>query len=457
MNQGMNQTGPDKIDNKVFFRTVGALVVPMALQNLINVGVQSADVVMLGAVGEGALSAVSLAGTVQFLLMLIFFGLSSGASVLTAQYWGKGDVRTIEKVTGIALRLAILVGFVFFLAALLFPAALMRVFTPEAGIIADGARYLRIVAPCYLTTSVTILYLNIIRSVEKVVISTVVYSISLVVNVAFNAIFIFGLFGLPAMGVAGAALATTLARVLELFIVLVYARRIKPVRLRAKDLFTHDKPLFGDFIRYALPTTINELLWGLGVTINVVIIGHMGSAAVAANSVAQVVRQLATVVSFGLANAAAILVGKALGAGEPGRAQTYARRLLHLSLISGGCGAVLIFLLRLPVAGAMNLSPAADGYLRFLLLIMTLYVVLQSFNATSIVGIFRGGGDTRFGLVADAGSMWCFSIPFAAIAAFVLHWPVEAVFAILLMDEVIKVPMCLWRYGTRRWLRNVTR
>ena len=195
-----------KTEKKAFYKSVFSLVLPMALQNLINVAVTSADVIMLGAVGETALSASSLAGQVQFIMTLIFFGMTSGAAVLTAQYWGKRDIRTIEKIIGITLRLSLIVSVIFSAAVLLFPEPIMRIFTPDSAVIAEGASYLRIVAVSYVTMSVTMIYLNIMRSVERVVISTVVYLISLVANVILNSIFIFGLLGLPAMGIREACL-----------------------------------------------------------------------------------------------------------------------------------------------------------------------------------------------------------------------------------------------------------
>lgn len=446
-----------QIDNKAFYRTVATLVIPMALQNLINVGVTSLDVVMLGMVGEEVLSASSLAGQVQFVMTLIFFGLASGASVLTAQYWGKGDIRTIEKVMAIAIRLAFLCSLVFFALAELIPEQLMRIFTTDEALIPLGVSYLRWLAPSFIIISFTNLYLNILRSVEKVLVPAIVYGCSLVANAIFNAVLIFGLLGFPALGIVGAAIATTLARVLELVIVLVYNWRNKLVKLHMKDFFARHKTLFGDFSKYAIPTTLNEMLWGMAVSASTVIIGRMGSAAVAANSVAQVTRQLATVVSFGVAAAAAILIGKAIGAGEPEKAFAYAKKMLKMSLGTGLAGCVVILILRPAILRLMNLSPQASEYLGFLLYVMAAYVIAQAMAACNVVGIFRGGGDTRFGLFLDGGVMWLYAIPAAALAAFVFGAPVEVVFLVILSDEFVKVPICLWRFASRRWLRNVTR
>ena len=311
-------------ESKLFYKGVLALVLPMALQNLINVAVTSADVIMLGTVGETVLSGSSLAGQIQFIMSLMLFGLTSGAAVLTAQYWGKGDTNTIEKVLGIAMRFSLCVCLFFTVLVLLIPRQLMMVFTNEEPVIAEGVKYLRIVALAYIPMGFTNVYLNIMRSVERVVISTVVYSISLVCNIVLNSIFIFGLLGSPAMGIEGAALGTLISRLVEVLIVFVYMHRInRMIRIRVKAIFTRNAVLFRDFLRYSIPVMLNELAWGAGVAMNSVVIGHMGSAAVAANSVAQTARQLSTVVAFGIANAAAIMIGKAIGAGNNQRAEEY--------------------------------------------------------------------------------------------------------------------------------------
>ena len=447
-----------KTDSRVFYRNVFALVVPMALQNLINVAVTSADVMMLGQVGETVLSASSLAGQVQFIMTLFFFGLTSGAAILTAQYWGKGDTRTIEKVLGIALRFSLSTGLVFALAALLIPAQLMRVFTPEEDVIAEGVKYLRIIAVSYVPMALTNVYLNIMRSVERVVVSTVTYLVSLVTNVALNAVFIFGLLGFPAMGIEGAALATVCARLVELAIVLVYSKAInRTVRLRARDIFVRDPLLFRDFLTYSVPVMINELLWGAGSAMNSVVIGHLGSAAVAANSVAQVARQLATVVAFGIANATAIMIGKAIGAGDTERAEEYGGRFIRLTLVFGLIGGGIVLAARPILISVMTLSAQAQEYLSFMMLIMSYFVMAQAMNTTLIVGVFRAGGDSKIGLLFDCGSMWGGSILLGSIAAFVLHLDLWIVYVLLMSDELIKIPLSFWRYRKKIWLKNITR
>ena len=322
MTEGILETKQEKTD---FYKKVFALVLPMALQNLINTGITTADVVMLGKVGETVLSGASLAGQIQFILNLFFFGITSGATVLTAQYWGKGDCKTIEKILGIALRLAIIMAGIFMTLSLVIPEKLMHIFTSDPLVVTEGAKYLQMVAPTYLFMAVTMVYLNIARSIERVVISTLVYLVSLFINVVGNAVFIFGLFGFPAMGIEGAALSTLIARAVELAIVLFYAKYInKVIQIRISDIFARNSVLFADFLKYSLPVVLNELIWGAGFSANSAIIGHLNQSVVAANSVAQVARNLATVVSFGVAAATAIILGKVIGENKQQFARIYA-------------------------------------------------------------------------------------------------------------------------------------
>ncbi len=444
-------------EKKRFYKMVVALVLPMALQNLINVGVTSADVIMLGKVGETALSASSLGGQVYFILNLIFFGLTSGAAVLTAQYWGRQDKKTIERVLGISLRIAIVVGILFTAAAEIMPASLMRIFTNDEEIIQAGVSYLRIVAVSYLFTAVTMVYLNIMRSVEKVVIATVVYSISLVVNVILNAVFIFGLLGMPRMGVAGAALATTIARFVELLIVIWHNNRNQVVRLRLKNVFYREKALMKDFGLYVMPVLVNELLWGSGMATISAILGHMGSAAVAANSVVQVTRQLAMVVSFGVAGATAVVLGKTIGEGKEDLAKIYARRFVRLSFILGLCGGAVVLGVSPVARHFLALTPQASEYLKYMMYIMSYFCVGQSINTVLVVGVFRSGGDTRFGLILDGAALWGGSILFGAVAAFVWKFSVPLTFVFLASDEILKLPFSFWRYKSLKWLKNITR
>lgn len=444
--------------SKKFYKNVLILVLPMALQNLINVGVTSTDVIMLGKVGEKVLSGASLGNQVYFILSLILFGLTSGASVLNAQYWGKGDIETIQKVLGIALKISAVIGILFTAATFFMPNLLMHIFTNEEEVVAEGVRYLRIVCFSYILSCISMVYLNTMRSVERVKIATVVYLCSLFLNILVNSIFIFGLFGAPKMGVAGAALGTVVARLAEVLLVLYYDRRLNDVfHFRLKYLFVKDRLLMKDFIRFSLPVILNELLWGAGVSAIPAILGHLGSSVVAANSVAQVVRQLAMVVSFGVASATAIMIGKAIGEGKEEVAKDYGSRFVKLSIMTGVCGALVVAVAG-PIAKAtLTLTPAAKGYLTFMMWIMCYYTIAQAYNTTLIVGVFRAGGDTRFSLFVDSFFLWGIAILGGFLAAFVFHLEPFWVYIILLSDEVLKTPLTTKRYKSRKWLKNITR
>lgn len=444
--------------NKSFYRNVAILVIPMALQNLINVGVTSTDIIMLGKVGEKVLSGASLGNQVYFILNLILFGLTSGASVLNAQYWGKGDVHTIEKVLGMALKVSVAVGLLFAVVTFAAPEAIMHIFTNDPEVIVEGVKYLRIVCFSYVLSSISMVYLNTMRSVERVQIATVVYLCSLIVNIIVNAILIFGLFGAPKLGIAGAAIGTVVARTAEVLIVIFYDRKINDVfRFKFSCLFEKDRLLMKDFLVFSMPVVLNELFWGAGVSAVSAILGHLGSAAVAANSVVQVVRQLAMVVSFGVASAAAIMIGKAIGEKKNHLAEQYGRSFVKLSVITGVCGAVVVAVAG-PISKAMlELTPQAKDYLTYMMWIMCYYAIAQSYNTTLIVGVFRAGGDTKYGLFLDLFFMWGISLLGGFLAAFVFKLDVIWVYVVLLSDEVLKVPFSTMRYKSRKWLKDITR
>ncbi|MGN9056600.1 MATE family efflux transporter [Bariatricus sp. HCP28S3_A7] len=450
----------DKMDInwKNFYKQVCLLIIPMALQNLINVGVQAADVFMLGRVGEKVLSGASLAGQIQFIMTLILFGTTSGATVLTAQYWGKKDTRTIEKILGMGMLIGIGGALAFALAAELIPETLLRIYTNDPEVIAEGAKYLRIVALSYVIMAATQVYLYIMRSIERVVIATVVYGASLIVNIIVNAVLIFGLMGFPKMGIEGAAIGTLISRILGLMIVIWYAKfRNKVVRFHLSDMWNIDKVLLKDFLFYATPVILNELVWGMGSSANTAVIGHLGSAAVAANSVVQVVRELSTVVVFGVSNATAIYLGKTIGERQYELAKAYGRRFAVLSVITGFIAAGIILVSAPAVSRFMTLSPEAKSYLMFMFFVMSYFALCQAINTTLVVGVFRSGGDTRFGLRLDATTMWCCSILLGAIAAFVFRASVPVVYVLLMSDEVIKVPITVKRFLGYKWIKNVTR
>ena len=443
---------------KDFFKIVFGLAFPIALQNLINTAVTTADVVMLGKVGETALSSGSLAGQAQFVMSLMIFGMTSGASVLTAQYWGKKEIQTIEKVFSMTLCLALSAGVLFFIASEFFPEQIMHIFSSETDVIEGGASYLRIVAFSYPMSAFCTGYLYLMRSIERAKIGTAVFACSLAANVLMNAVFIFGLLGMPVLGVRGAALATLLSRCLEFALVVFYMWKInRQVRIRRTYFFRWDGLLLRDFLVLSIPVVLNETLWGAGMSANAAILGQLGSPAAAANSVVRVIRELVMVMSVGLSAATSVLVGKAIGEKRLTMAETYARRMVILSIGVTCCASLAMFSLRHVIAGALTLGPEAKDYLLFMLVVLAVYSLCQSVSCPVIVGVLRAGGDTRFGLILEGCALWVGSILMGWIGAFVLHLPVKGVFVLLMLDEFIKLPFAAWRYRSKVWLRDVTR
>ena len=442
-----------------FYRHVIALIIPIALQNLVNVGIAAADVFMLGRVGESVLAGAALANQIQFIMVLCLFGLSSGLSIMTAQYWGKGDKRTIEKILAMGIKVAIGVTLIFSIVAISIPEHLIRIYTNEPEVIPQGAIYLRIVAISYMMIGFTQTYLFVMRSVERVKVATVVYTCSLFINVTLNFILIFGVGEIiPPLGITGAAIGTVITRGIEVLLVIGYARILNTdIKLRLRNFLRGDTILRKDFIHYTMPVVINEILWGTAISVNAAILGRLGTAAIAANSVVQVSRQLTMVIGFGLTSATAIYLGKTIGENKMIEAKAYARRFLQLSVIMGAVAASILLVASPHIIATQSLSIEAEGYLRFMFFVMAYYVITQGFNATAIVGVLRAGGDTKFGLYVDLFSMWFFSIPLGLLAAFVFQFSVPVVYIVLMADELAKFPASVIRYRGGKWLKNVTR
>ena len=446
------------LDKTSFRKTVFAFLLPIAIQNLINVAVSSTDVIMLGRYSEVALSASSLASQIQFILILLFFGIGSGATVLTAQYWGKKDTKTIEKILAIGIKIAFGLSLFFFIFAFFFSRNAMSLFTNDETTILEGIKYLKIVSFSYLTTSISIVYLVTMRSVERVGVSTVAYATSFVTNFIINYLLIFGSFGFAKMGVKGAAIGTLVARLVELGIVFYYnSKNHHFVSIKWKYIKSLDPILKKDFIKYSAPTMMNELLWAGGTAAGIAILGRLGNSIVAANSITSVVRQLAMVFAFGLANTAAIMVGKEIGKKDFYTAEIYAKKLLLYSFLSSLLGIALLLIIKPFIIKKFALNGEVEDYLNLTLNILFYYIPLQSISAVLIVGVFRAGGDTKFALVADVFPLWFGSVLISAFAAFYLNLPAKLVYILIMSDEIIKQPLIIWRYRSKKWINNVTR
>lgn len=443
--------------NPAFYRKLLSLVLPIAFQQFMLAAVSASDALMLGFINQESLSAASLAGQITFVFNLFMGGLTMGTSILVAQYYGKGEMVSIEKIFAYATKVSFLISTVFFLASLFVPEILMRIFTKELQLIAGGVIYLRIIAVSYLFTAVSQIYLCILKNTGYAVKSMVIGSTAVVINIFLNAALIFGLFFFPKMGIAGAAFATTVSKLIELLWAQAESFREKHARLRMKFCFVMDKQLVKDYWRYSLPVLGDYLVWGVGFTMYSVIMGHLGNDAVAANSIANIVKNLIVSFCTGLANGGGIIIGNELGMGNLTQAKKYGGILWKMAVISGVASSLLLIALSPVIVEVTVLSPQATEYLKWMLILCAYYMIAKSINMMTIAGVFPAGGDSKFGLICDTATMWVFAVPAGFLAAFYFHLPVVIVFLIINLDEVVKVPVAIWHYKKYGWLKNITR
>jgi len=443
--------------DREFYMKLRRLTLPIALQSLMLAAVAAGDAVMLGRVTQNSMAAVSLATQVQFIQNMMVSAVVGAGSVLGAQYWGKGDAKSIDDVFLIMIRASGLISLVFWAGCVFAPRFLMLAFTHDPALMEIGAAYLRIAGWSYLMTGVSQCYLTIMKVSDHAAHSAWIGSGAVIINIALNALFIFGLLGLPALGARGAAVATLLARAIELSLCVAFSRRPGFIRPNWRRLLRRNRLLSLDFWKICWPMMGAALSWGVGFTGYTAIIGHMGSDAAAANSVAAVVRDLVCCMCIGISVAGGIVVGNELGAGALERGKLYGERLMKLSFLIGLISAAIVLAATPLVLWFMIMTPQARQYLAGMMAILSVYMIGRSVSTVVINGIFAAGGDTLFDIYSLAVCMWGIAVPTALIGAFALHWPVLAVYACTCLDEVGKVPWVIAHFRKYKWVRDLTR
>ncbi len=446
-----------KPERKETYRRIWLVAMPIILQNILDAAVNSADVLMLNTVGQNAISAVSLANSMVGIMFMFLYGIGTGIAMLAAQYYGKGDLDTIEKIEGIGLKSALLVAFAGAAAFLLIPGYLMRIFTPDGELIGIGINYLKFIAPGLIFWAVSAVYTSILRCIDKAGTATVLEAVALICNVSLNAVFIFGLFGAPKLGVMGVAIATSISRFIQLAGCVIVSMRKPGVSLTFRTMFEKNRLLQKDFAGMALPAIANDIVWGLAFSVYSAILGHLGTDAVAAYSIINVVRNLGTVLCYGTASASGIIVGQILGEGDRERGISMSHTFIRLSFITGIAGGLIVLAIMPFTLSHASLTPTALDYLKFMLLINTYYITGTSVNTCLIAGIFRAGGDSRFGFKCDTIDMWCYAVPLGLLAAFVFKLPVKVVYFLLCTDEFVKWPWVFRHFYSYKWAKNITR
>ncbi len=444
------------VTEKQFYKRAFAIAVPISAQSMITIGVNMLDTIMLGAVGETSLSAASLGNQFITFFQICCMGIGMGASVLTARYWGCKDTVSLKKTITIALRFALLFATLFTVVNFFFTEQILGLYSKEADVISEGVAYLRWSTPTFLLMGLTLVSTNIMRSFNQVRIPLLSSICALFVNLICNYAFIFGKLGAPKMGTAGAALGTVIARVFELLFVCGYFFFVdKQIGFRIKNLFDRCGDLIKEYIRVGIPVLISDGLLGLGTNALAMIMGHVGAAFVSANAITMATQQLSSVFIQGLAFAGSIVTGQTLGEGRKEDAQKQGYTFFWLSLIIGCMAALIIFLVRTPIISAYNVSPSTAKLTEQLMDAICIIVIFQASNSMLTKGVLRGGGDTRFLMVADIIFLWVVSIPLGALAGLVWHLPPFWIYMFLRIDHIIKAIWCVFRLRSMKWIKKI--
>ena len=430
------------------------LALPIALQQFMTALVGACDAIMLGKLSQDAMSAVSLATQVTFVFNLFMFAFMAGENMFVAQYYGKGDYTGISQVFSLVTKICGCIAVVFLAGALFFPEQLMRILTNEETLIVLGSEYLRVIGISYVFSGIAQTFLAIMKNCGAVNMSTLINGVMVILNIALNAVFIFGLSGFPKMGIKGAALATVLATVVQFLWSVGYVLcRIRAVKFSLRSC---EKKLFGRFWQKAVPLLINNLAWGIGFSMYSVIMGHLGTDAVAANGIANISKNLVVCFCLGLGNAGSIIVGNRLGADRLQEAKEAGGTLTRTAIIAGVVSGLVLIALSPFITKMVDLTPTARGYLQKMLLICSYYIAGKSVNCMTIGGIFAAGGDSKFGMLCDSVTLWCIIVPLGCICAFILKLPVMVVYFVLNLDEIIKLPVVYKHYKKYKWIKNLT-
>ena len=430
------------------------LAFPIALQQFMTALVGACDAIMLGKLSQDAMSAVSLATQVTFVFNLFMFAFMAGENMFVAQYYGKGDYTGISQVFSLVTKICGCIAVVFLAGTLFFPEQLMRILTNEKTLIVLGSEYLRVIGISYVFSGIAQTFLAIMKNCGAVNMSTLINGVMVILNIALNAVFIFGLSGFPKMGIKGAALATVLATVVQFLWSVGYVLcRIRAVKFSLRSC---EKKLFGRFWQKAVPLLINNLAWGIGFSMYSVIMGHLGTDAVAANGIANISKNLVVCFCLGLGNAGSIIVGNRLGADRLQEAKEAGGTLTRTAIIAGIVSGLVLIALSPFITKMVDLTPTARGYLQKMLLISSYYIAGKSVNCMTIGGIFAAGGDSKFGMLCDSVTLWCIIVPLGCICAFILKLPVMVVYFVLNLDEIIKLPVVYKHYKKYKWIKNLT-
>ncbi len=442
--------------DKAFLSKLFTLALPIILQNFINSFVNILDTVMIGRLGSVEIAAVGLGNQLFFLLNLILYGTASGGMVFTAQFWGKKDLPGLRKAFGISMILSLFFSALFTVLCITMPEQILSLYSNDSAVITLGAKYLRISALCFIPFAISFIFMFTLRSIEQVKITVVITFISFSLNLILNAVLIFGLLGFPRLGVRGAAIATVIARIVEVFLFIIMTKlKNYPILGKAKEHFAFNGKFLRMFFFVVMPVILNESIWSLGMTFHHKIFAGINTFSYAAFSIGNTVAQLIWVVFVGLGNAISVLIGKKIGEGDYDEAKNYAYRIAFFSpMLAVFVGSLLIPISFL-IPFIFNVEPEVSRITKQLLLILACCYPVKVFNMSMVIGVVRAGGDTRFGVIYDACIMWFISIPLALYLSRYTNAGAWLVYTALFADEPIKLVLGIWRLKSGKWLRTV--
>ena len=443
--------------DRSFYRSLVTLAVPISLQNLVTFAVSFADNVMIGSLGDDAISGVYIGGQLQSVLQMFVGGIEGAILILAAQYWGKKDTQSIRKVVSIGIKFALAVGLLSSLVAVLFPQWVIRAFTTEPGVIQEGAAYVQIVGFTYLFFSVSQVMIAAMRSVETARIGLYISCMALVINVCLNYVFIFGHFGFPAMGVRGAALATLVSRILEMCVGVGYVFFVdKKLLFGLKDLLHTDLQLLRDFIRYGLPVIGGQVVWAINSLANTKILGYYSAGVIAAASITGMLHNLVYVWMNGMSSAVGIITGKTVGAGQYEKMKEYSKTVQMIFLFVGLISGAAVFLARDGFISLYNASPEAQAYSRQFINVISVTIIGTCYQAACLFGLVKSGGDISFVFKNDTIFVFLVVIPSSLLAMW-LGAPPWVVFACLKCDQILKCFVAIVKINRYNWMKNLTR
>jgi putative MATE family efflux protein len=444
------------VTDRKFYAKAAGIALPIAAQSLITIGVNIMDTIMVGDLGEVALSATSLANQFINIFHICCMGLGMGASVLTARFWGMKDLVSLKKTITIMLRICIALATAFALVTAVAPGFVMSIYSPEAEIIEAGTKYFNWSVVSYWLLGMSLTMTIVLRSVGQAWLPLLTSIIAFFVNIGANYIFIFGKFGAPEMGVAGAALGTLIARAFEFIMIDGYVFFVdKKIGYRIRDLLGKCSDMLREYLRVSIPVLVSDTLLGLGNSAVAIVMGHIGSSFVSANAITTVTQQLSTVFISGISQSSCMVIGHTLGEGDVQRAKTEGNTFLMLGTAIGVLAGGFIMLISPLIISFYNITPETKAIAQELMLAIGLIVVFQSMNSILTKGVMRGGGDTKFLMVADILFLWIVSIPVGAIAGLVLHLPAFWIYVCLKLDQIIKAIWCIGRFRSNLWIKAV--